>query len=168
MTRPEEEGEEAARGIVLTDLLSHLLRRAHFEAEATFAAHYDGLDVTSRQLALLFTIARHPGAPQTVLADHVGLDANTFSDLAKRSQSKGLIRRERSPTDGRAFGLYLTERGWTTIAAAAPMTPAYQDRIARHLTDAERRELVRLLGRMLALDRGTDQSTHASAITGKD
>ena len=169
-SRPQEEedGAEAAGGIVLADLLSHLLRRAHFEAEATFAAHYDGLDVTSRQLALLFTIARHPGAPQTVLADHVGLDANTFSDLAKRSQAKGLIRRERSPTDGRAFGLYLTERGRTTIAAAAPMTAAYQDRIARHLTDAQKRELVRLLKQLLALDDGNDASTSARAIPEND
>lgn len=155
-------------GIVLTDLLSHLLRRAHFEAEATFAVHYDGLDVTSRQLALLFAIARHPGAPQTVLADHIGVDANTFSDLANRSQRKGLIRKERSKTDGRAFGLYLTEQGRMTVAAAAPITAAYQDQIARHLTDAERRELVRLLKRMLALDRETTGSEHAPAITEND
>lgn len=146
---------DAAPGIVLTDLLSHLLRRAHFEAEATFAAHFEGLDVTSRQLALVFAIAHHPGAPQTVLADHIGLDVNTFSDLAKRSQTKGLIRRERSRTDGRAFGLYLTERGWQTIAAAAPQTAAYQDKIAGNLTQAERSDLIRLLGRLLALDQGT-------------
>jgi DNA-binding MarR family transcriptional regulator len=146
---------DAAHGIVLTDLLSHLLRRAHFEAEATFAAHYEGLDVTSRQLALIFSIARHPGAPQTVLADHIGLDVNTFSDLAKRSQAKGLIRRERSRTDGRAFGLYLTERGWQTIAAAEPLTATYQDRIAQNLTQAERLDLIRLLGRLLARDKGT-------------
>jgi DNA-binding MarR family transcriptional regulator len=146
---------DAAHGIVLTDLLSHLLRRAHFEAEATFATHYEGLDVTSRQLALIFAIARHPGAPQTVLADHIGLDVNTFSDLAKRSQAKGLIRRERSRTDGRAFGLYLTERGWQTIAAAAPLTTPYQDKIAENLTQAERSDLIRLLGRLLGVDKGT-------------
>lgn len=102
-----------------------------------------------------------------MLADRVGLDANTFSDLAKRSQRKGLIRRERSPTDGRAFGLCLTERGWATIAAAGHITAAYQDRIARHLTDAERRDLARLLKRMLALGRAP-QPAPARATTGDD
>lgn len=149
---------DPAHGIVLADLLSHLLRRAHFEAEAIFATHYDSLDVTSRQLALLFAIARHPGAPQTVLVDHVGLDANTFSDPAKRSQRKGLTRRERSSTDGRAFGLYLTDTGRRTIAAAAPITSTYQDRVARNLTRAERSDLMELLRRFLALDQGNPSS----------
>ncbi|WP_370270319.1 MarR family winged helix-turn-helix transcriptional regulator [Nioella sp.] len=133
------------------ELLSHLLRRAHFAAEAEFPAAYDGIEVTSRQLALLFTINRKPGSSQTELAEAVGFDANTFSDLAKRSERKGLLQRIRSRDDRRAFGLYLTDDGRAMVARAAALTPAYQARLSRNLAPDEARQLVALLHKMLGL-----------------
>ncbi len=135
------------------DLLSHLLRRAHFYAETEFTSAYEGIDATSRQLALLFTINRMPGANQTDLAHAVGVDANTLSDLAKRSERKGLLRRQRSKNDQRALGLYLTEAGRQLVADAAALTPAYQKQLARKLSEAEAGQLVRLLNKMLGLGR---------------
>lgn len=140
---------DPAHGVVLTELLSHMLRRAHFEAEALFAPSYPGLNVTSRQLAILFTIARYPGASQSFIADQVGLDANTFSDLADRSHRKGLIRKHRLDSDRRSVGLHLTELGSQTIAAAAPLTVAYQARLAKNLSPEEAAQLVQLLRRFL-------------------
>lgn len=133
------------------ELLSHLLRRAHFAAESAFPAAYPGLEVTSRQLALLFAINRKPGSSQTELAEAVGFDANTFSDLAKRSERKGLLERIRSPDDRRAFGLYLTPEGRAMVAQAAALTPAYQAGLAKHLTPEDAQQLVVLLHRMLGL-----------------
>jgi len=137
---------------VLTDLLSHLLRRAHFEAEAIFTDHYGELDITSRQLAILHAIARSPGAQQASIAQHVGLDQNTFSDLAKRLERKGLIRRERLPRDKRAFGLSITEAGEAAIMETFQLTQSYQERIAARLTEEETRQLSTLLRKMLSLN----------------
>lgn len=136
---------------VLTDLLSHLLRRAHFEAEALFSSSYEGLDVTSRQLALIFTINAIPGASQAQIAEQIGLDANTFSDLAKRSEHKGLITRQRLAHDKRSFGLFLTDEGRAMIAATRPLTEPYQQRISERLSEGERLHLVELLQTMLGL-----------------
>ncbi len=133
------------------DLLSHLLRRAHFHAEAEFVQAYDGLDATSRQLALLFAINQAPGSSQTELADVIGIDVNTLSDLAKRSERKGLLRRLRSAGDQRAFGLYLTEAGCQLVARAAAITPAYQKQLADKLSAKEAAQLVALLYKMLGL-----------------
>lgn len=143
------DGQSVAVSFELLDLTSHLLRRAHFYAEGEFLAAYPGLDVTSRQLALLFTINRFPGATQAELAETVGFDVNTLSDLAKRSERKGLLRRVRSARDGRALGLYLTEAGCQLVAEAADHTPAYQQRIVQNLSDTEARQLVLLLNKML-------------------
>ncbi len=132
-------------------LLSHLLRRAHFHAEAEFAGAYPGLDATSRQLALLFTVNRMSGATQNELAQAVGIDSNTLSDLAKRSEQKGLLRRVRVSSDRRAWGLYLTDLGRSLVAQAALLTPAYQDRLATRLSAQEAEQLVRLLKKMLDL-----------------
>jgi len=134
------------------DLLSHLLRRAHFFAEAEFAPAYDGLDVTSRQLVLLFAINRAPGSSQTELAEKVGFDLNTLSDLAKRNERKGWLRRVRSSGDRRAFGLYLTDSGRHLVAAANALTPAYQQGLtAGRLSGHEAEQLVGLLRKMLGL-----------------
>ncbi|WP_397475611.1 MarR family winged helix-turn-helix transcriptional regulator [Pusillimonas sp.] len=138
-------------GFEVQQLLSHLLRRAHFYAESEFVGAYPGLDATSRQLALLFTINRMPGATQIDLAQAVGIDSNTFSDLAKRSEQKGLLKRVRMASDRRAWGLYLTELGRSLVAQAAILTPDYQNSLARRLSEQEALQLVSLLKKMLDL-----------------
>ena len=138
-------------GFEVQQLLSHLLRRAHFFAESEFAGAYPDVDATSRQLALLFTINRMPGATQNDLAQAVGIDSNTLSDLAKRSEQKGLLKRVRASSDRRAWGLYLTNLGRTLVAQAAALTPDYQHILARRLSEQEAEQLVLLLKKMLAL-----------------
>lgn len=130
-------------------LVSHLLRRAHFTAEAAFPDAYQGLEVTSRQLALLFAINRNPGANQTQLAEAVGLDANTFSDLAKRSERKGLLKRIRTAEDKRAFGLFLTQSGLEMVTKSIGLTHLYQDTITSRLSAEERQQLVKMLRKMM-------------------
>ena len=149
--QPTRDQPDVPVGFEVHELLSHLLRRAHFAAESAFPAAYPGLEVTSRQLALLFAINRKPGSSQTDLAEAVGFDANTFSDLAKRSERKGLLERIRSRDDRRAFGLYLTDEGRAMVARAATLTPAYQARLAERLSPDESQQLVTLLHRMLGL-----------------
>lgn len=148
---PDPQAPAVPVAFEVQNLLSHLLRRAHFAAEAEFPAAYAGLEVTSRQLALLFAINRQQGASQIELAEAVGFDANTFSDLAKRSERKGLLRRIRSKGDRRAFGLYLTETGREMVAQAAALTPAYQTRLSAGLSPDEARQLVALMRKMLGL-----------------
>jgi len=138
-------------GFEVQQLLSHLLRRAHFQAEAQFVSYYGALDVTSRQLALLFALNRMAGASQVELAQAIGLDVNTFSDLAKRSERKGLLRRVRSAGDQRAFRLYLTEAGRQLVRRSAAITPGYQQAIADRLSPGEAGRLVTLLRKMVGL-----------------
>lgn len=154
VTSANIEGRGVAQSVAvdfkILDLLSHLLRRAHFHAEAEFAKAYDSLDATSRQLALLFAINQSPGSSQAELAEAIGIDVNTLSDLAKRSERKSLLHRVRSTGDQRAFGLYLTDAGRQLVAQAAAITPAYQKQLAK-----EADQLVVLLYKMLDLERGT-------------
>ena len=129
--------------------LPHLLRRAHFEAEACFNGIY-GNAVTSRQLALLVTVAQTPSASQSTIAQLIGLDANTCSDLVRRAIDKGWLQRDRAPHDGRAWRLGLTASGRAVVEdSALPLADAYSDRVAARLTPAQRRQLTQLLHKML-------------------
>lgn len=131
--------------------LPHLLRRAHFEAEACFAQVY-GDAATSRQLALLVALAEAPGATQTEIARAIGLDANTCSDLVRRTCAKGLIERRRGSSDARAYQLALTAAGREFVFdTALPLAEPYSERIAERLTPAQRKTLARLLRLMLGM-----------------
>ena len=133
--------------------LPHLLRRAHFAAEADFGAVY-GDEATSRQLALLVAVAQAPGASQAELAAIIGLDANTCSDLVRRTCARGWLQRRRSAEDARAFRLELSAAGQQLVLQRAlPLAGAYTGRVAAALTEPERRRLALLLRKLLGLHR---------------
>jgi MarR family transcriptional regulator, temperature-dependent positive regulator of motility len=131
--------------------LPHLMRRAHFEADAVFLALF-GDEVTSRQLALLVAIAQTPGASQSQVAQDIGLDLNTCSDLVARSMSKGLVRRKRSTKDGRMFCLHVTAAGMRALDAGVARAAEYQSAVTYRLSKQEREVLAGLLRKMLAFD----------------
>ena len=65
---PPDQGAALADRFVLTDVVSHLLRRAHFRAEALFDAELGQWGLTPRQKALLVTAHQHRGETQNQLA----------------------------------------------------------------------------------------------------
>ena len=145
-----------AQGFDLASHLPHLLRRAHFEAEARFAELY-GTQATSRQLALLVTVAQSPGATQAEVARLIGLDGNTCSDLVRRACHRGWLQRQRSAADGRAFRLTLLPAGRTLVSnSAVPLAAPYATLVAERLTVAERRRLTALLRKLLGLHGQTE------------
>lgn len=135
----------------LTRMLSHLLRRAHFSAEAKFAGTLGRHGVTSRQMALLVAIAQKPEASQNQLGHIIALDQNTMSDMTARMLRKKLIEREPSKRDKRLKVLSLTDRGREILEAAAREDPAYQESVSQRLSPEEKEQLVTLLRRMLGL-----------------
>lgn len=141
----------ATPDFVLLRHLPHLLRRAHFEADAVYVQMH-GDTVTSRQLALLSAVDRRPGASQSQVAEEIGLDLNTCSDLVARTVAKGLLRRERSPNDARTFCLHLTDEGNDVARDGLLLAAAYQDALARRLEPGERKQLIALIRKMLGFD----------------
>ena len=144
-------GDRALRNFDLLRYLPHLLRRAHFDAEAIFPDIY-GDEVTSRQLALLTAIGQRPGLSQSDVAQQVGMDLNTCSDLVARLVAKKLVRRERSEADARTYCLYLAPKGAVVVDMGMGLAPSYRQSVARRLSQAEHEQLVALLRRLLGLD----------------
>ena len=108
-----------------------------------------GTALTSRQLALLVAVEQRPGASQSEVAQDIGLDLNTCSDLVQRTVAKGLLRRERSSTDARSFCLSLTEEGQQALLDTTAKAIEYRDALASRLTAAERNQLIALLRKMM-------------------
>lgn len=128
--------------------LPHLLRRAHFAADAEFIKMH-GNEITSRQLALLTAVWRKPGASQSQVAQEIGLDLNTCSDLVIRTIAKGLLVRQRSTVDSRSFCLRVTDEGMRIALEGMAKAPDYQQVVAHRLTAAEQKQLTGLLRKLL-------------------
>ncbi len=102
---------ELVEGFELTDVASHLLRRAHFRAEALFMQTFPDEDLTPRQKALLITVCKHPGATQNQLADLIALDRNSVADMVNRLVRKDYLKRRQAPSDARAYAVTITPAG---------------------------------------------------------
>jgi DNA-binding MarR family transcriptional regulator len=120
---------------------------------------FDSLAATPRQSAVLLTVAQQPGVSQANLSDQLGLDANTLSSIVSRMLRKRLIRRERSTTDKRRYGLRVTEAGYRQLAQFLPSVGKYQQRVGRRLSADERMQLIVLLQRLLGFDVSSPSSS---------
>lgn len=133
-------------------MLSHLLRRAHFSAEAQFALSIGKpFGLTSRQMVSLVAVATNPGSTQKEVSEYIALDANTTSDLISRMMRKGYMERRKSDRDRRSNALFITDDGIKILKQAALDNPDYQRTLAERLTQQESKELSRLLQKMLGL-----------------
>jgi DNA-binding MarR family transcriptional regulator len=95
----------------LEEIVTHLIRRAHFYAEETFSQEFADEPITPRQKAALVVVFQNPGLSQNALADRLFMDRNTVAEMIKRLAASGLVHREPACHDQRAYGLYLAPEG---------------------------------------------------------
>ncbi len=82
----------------------------HRQTEASLAAG----GVTADQFVLLSLLAERDGITQQELVRRASSDANTIRAMLVRLESRGLVTREKHPTDGRARSVALTRKGRRT------------------------------------------------------
>lgn len=131
---------------VLSDVLGYHVAQAAVTTYGTFERHIGepfGLRKVEYSLLMLVQ-ANGPLTPKR-LGQALALSAPNLTMLLDRLQSRNLIRRDRSPTDGRSQHIALTEVGRQladdSAAAAGPMEAELTDRLSR----AERMMLIELL-----------------------
>lgn len=138
---------------VLTDIVSHLLRRAHFRAEAIFAEEFGETGLTPRQKALLVSVYQHPGQNQNMLAERIAIDRNSFAEMVNRMVARGLVRRERSEADGRAYELHITTAGLALIEEVMARDAEVEARIIEPIPEELRPVFLKCLKTMVGLER---------------
>ena len=118
---------------VLTDVVSHLLRRAHFRAEELFSAELGQSGLTPRQKALLVTAYQHPGETQNQLAERIALDRHSFAEMLRRMVTRGLLSRVAAQTDGRAYSIFVTPKGEALLGEVLPHDLVVEARVLEPL-----------------------------------
>jgi DNA-binding MarR family transcriptional regulator len=130
---------------VLPQLIGYRLRLAQQAVFRDFAASVG--ELSPGRAGMLLLIEANPGVPQGRLAEAVSLDRSTMVGVVDSLEDRGLIERRRG-VDRRTNGLWLTREGRSLAARLRRRIERHEQRVAAHLTAAERAELLALLDKL--------------------
>ncbi|MEO7940768.1 MAG: MarR family transcriptional regulator [Burkholderiaceae bacterium] len=121
----------------------HLVRGQHHREQS------DGADALTRMDGkVLSFFARNAGATQKDLATHSGRDKGQLARLIAGLRERGLLEGHPDADDGRNICLHLTDQGRLAQRQMQRQSRRAYERAAQSLTGEERRQLVRLLGKI--------------------
>jgi DNA-binding MarR family transcriptional regulator len=114
------------------------------------------LELSAAQFSVIASLAGEERKSASDLCRGISYDAGAMTRMLDRLESKGLIRRNRSPEDRRLVYLELTDEGRAAYPRMRELALAVANRFLRGFTKTEARQLEGLLSRML-------ENAHADA-----
>lgn len=148
MTAPASSAKHRLSFGRLSSLIGYQLRRAQVAVFQHFGEAFAALELTPGQLGALLLIHANPGLSQSALGGALGVDRSTVVPLIDGLEARGLVIRAPSPHDRRSHALRLSPAGSQLLTKAEARVREHEAAIAHRLSDAERRTLVELLGRI--------------------
>jgi len=126
----------------------YALKRAQIAAFDAFARATDGYPITPPRYTALVVLEANPGITQSVLGEVLGTARSGAMMLTNWLVARGLAERRHRADDARAWGLYLTRDGKALVRTLKRSVWQHDQRFGARLTPAERREFLRLLGKL--------------------
>ena len=108
-TTPHVAGDEDIGEI--RNIVGFHIRLAHGATYRHFTETFTDLDLTQKQVSVLWLVDDHPDISQTDLAQRMRMDRATTMAIINRLQAKHFLRRDRSEKDGRKQALHLQPPG---------------------------------------------------------
>ncbi|WP_246167280.1 MarR family winged helix-turn-helix transcriptional regulator [Sphingomonas piscis] len=139
---PVEEGDD------LGGVLGLRVRRAHGAIQRHFSEHFSDLELTQKQISVLWLVGDRSGAAQADLARALDMDRATTMALVHSLERRGLLGRTPSTTDRRRIAFALTEEGKTMLRRAKAAIGAHEDWLKSRFSKAELIQLEALLERI--------------------
>lgn len=135
---------------VLDDLVGYHLRRASNVFVADFARTLAGTGMRQVLFGLLSVLSGNPGINQGAAGRSLGIQRANMVSLINELVEAGLVDRQVSAEDRRAFCLSLTAAGEREFARCTAQIRAHEDDLLAELDAGERRTLIALLARIEA------------------
>ena len=132
----------------LTGVLGFHIRLAHGAVYRHFTESFSHLDLTQKQVSVLWMIEEHPGIAQTDLARRLQMDRATVMAIINRLETRGLVAREPSRQDRRRQRLVLLPAGERTLTDARAAVLKHEKWLKARFNDQEIEQLVELLARI--------------------
>lgn len=143
-------GDDAIRLGPLGNFIGFHLRLAQEASFRAFAQRSGCPGIKPSRFAIMTLIAENPGLSQTALGRAAGRDKSTLTTALDDLARRGLVRRDREPTDRRSYRLHLTAKGDEVLAELMERAREH-DRLLDSIVGPDRKpELIRLLARIAA------------------
>lgn len=137
--------------------IGHLLRAVK-RAHETIKDTPDPSLLTPPQFVVLLAVSRVPGVDQRTAGELASIDQATVSGVVRRLASRGLLRVEADPVDGRRKLLYVTDTSLEMVRSDSARLRRADDTLLARLSSDDRDALIDRLSRVAysrAIDPGT-------------
>lgn len=132
----------------IDDIVGFHIRLAHGAVYRHFMETFAHLDLTQKQVSVLWLVDDHPGIAQTDLSKRLRMDRATIMAIVNRLQDRKLLRRGKSPDDKRRQTLALLPKGKKVLEEAKEAIREHEAWLQSRFTKAEVKRLVELLRRI--------------------
>ena len=124
------------------------IRLAHGAVYRHFSDTFSDLDLTQKQVSVLWLIDDHPGIAQADIGRRLQMDRATVMAIINRLQKRGFVERGASLDDRRRQTLRLTEAGHAGLVAARSCILEHEQWLKNRFTPGETAMLIELLRRI--------------------
>jgi DNA-binding MarR family transcriptional regulator len=132
----------------LQQLVGYNARRAALHLIEAFMQSMAAYGLRPVEFSVLSVVVHNPGVTSSQLSQALDLLAPNLVRLVQRLERRGLLRRQRAPTDRRAIGLYATDRGARLLKNAQSAALNSEQHMLAHLSAEEKDTLIGLLRRV--------------------
>ncbi len=132
----------------INDIIGFHIRLAHGACYRHFTETFTDLELTQKQVSVMWLVDDHPAISQIDLGQRLRMDRATTMTIINRLQARHFLRREKSPTDGRKQALFLTAEGEKVLGEAKRAIREHENWVKSRFTDAEVKTLMELLARI--------------------
>jgi DNA-binding MarR family transcriptional regulator len=132
----------------LADIVGFHIRLAHVAVYRHFTETFSNLELTQKQVSVLWLVDDHPGISQIAVGQRLQMDRATTMTIVNRLQERGYLRRERSTSDARKQALYLTPEGGAALATAKGCIAEHEAWLKSRFSSDEVKKLVEMLARI--------------------
>src|SRR6202035_2949075 len=146
ITTPHVAGDEDIGEI--RNIVGFHIRLAHGAVYRHFTETFAQLDLTQKQVSVLWLIDDHPDIAQTGLAQRMRMDRATTMAIVNRLEEKGYLVRRKSSSDARMQALNLTAAGRRALSTAKRAIQQHEQWLKSRFTQKEVAKLIELLTRI--------------------
>jgi DNA-binding MarR family transcriptional regulator len=128
-------------GVAKENEVGYLVKRVQLALRTMLDSTLLGLDLTTAQYAVLYHIARSPGASNAALARMSFVTPQTMIRLVRGLERKHFLLRHPSPRDPHMREAHLTNAGTRVLRSAQRQVDSVHQRMLGSLAKAEREQL---------------------------
>jgi DNA-binding MarR family transcriptional regulator len=134
----------------LSDRLGYLLGQAHLAHRRLAEGELAALGLSAKGFGALSVLADEGPLPQQLLGERMGIDRTTMVAVVDELEGKGLVERERSPADRRAYALRTTAPARRVLRRATQAAERVEAQFLAPIHAADQTRLKELLRQLIS------------------